>query len=124
MDDAPADLRKIVEDSVRHARFNVGYTINNHEAAEQNISMNVETILVAVASHTLDAIKQAEANGLIQGAEFANNCLYDNCPTGDVTAWDMLKGVQKTQKQLDAFVKEVKRANQKDKNIRTKEGNL
>lgn len=41
------ELRKIVEDSVRHARANVGYTVNNHEAGERNISMNVETIMAA-----------------------------------------------------------------------------
>lgn len=40
------ELHKIVEDSVRHARTNVGYAINNHDAKERNISMNVETIMV------------------------------------------------------------------------------
>ncbi len=41
------ELRNTVEDSVRHARANVGFTLNSHQAAEQNISMNVETIMVA-----------------------------------------------------------------------------
>lgn len=51
--------------------------------------------------------REAEKRGAIQGAEFANNCLYDNCPTGDVSAWDMLKGVQKTQNQLSEFVQQL-----------------
>ena len=53
MADIDKELRKIVEDSVRHARANVGFTLNNHEAAEQNISMNVETIMVAVQKSNL-----------------------------------------------------------------------
>lgn len=53
-------------------------------------------------------LQEGEILGCIQGAEFANNVIYVNCPTGDVTAWDMLKGVQKTQEALNAFVQELK----------------
>jgi hypothetical protein len=60
-------LRKVVEGSVRHARMNVGYTINNYAAAEINISMDVETIMAAVQAHTnqlLDRVEQEAPNNV------------------------------------------------------------
>lgn len=49
------ELRKIVDDSVRHSRANLGYTLNNHEAGEQNIAMNVETIMAAIRQYAAKA---------------------------------------------------------------------
>lgn len=70
------ELRKIVEDSLRHCRANVGFTLGNHAAAEENISMNAETIMTAVAAEVerarLEEAKRAATIGLIHKMDNPN----------------------------------------------------
>lgn len=86
-----ADLRKIVEDSVRHARSNVGFTLNSPEAAEQNISMNVETIMAAfdqelskrVEKQVLSAFGHSETRLVHYVSEFDGSYCYTELVEGE-----------------------------------------
>lgn len=105
-------LRKIVEDSIRHARANVGFTLNSHEAAEQNISMNVETIMVAITSRDQQIALAAQVAKL-QGELLALN--YSDDAFHDLAAPDLEKWFLSQRDRLDEELAELKQAQNKEK---------
>lgn len=60
-------LRKTVEDSIRHARMNaVMVERYDHSVAEENILLNVETIMVAIDANRKEATERAEVEAQLK----------------------------------------------------------